>query len=265
MAFLTELMEWVAGIRRIEKDDPVEGGEDGISNIQAKQLAARTNWLKQQVEAAQGDMAAHLVAADPHAQYATEAWVAAQLDAVIEGAPGSLNTLNELAAAMGDDPNFAATVINQLALKAPLSSPAFTDAPTAPTPQIEENSTRLATTSWVRTAMSSIATAAGFVCSLTQNGYIKFPSWLGGLIIQWGETTYVNTAGGAITFPMSFPNACFFVTCSISEESGNYAFAQAVERTLSGFSSVVYTSTVGSAPSANTSITAYCSWLSVGR
>jgi hypothetical protein len=34
---------------------------------------------------------------------------------LIEGAPGALNTLNELAAAMGDDPNFATTVLNRLA------------------------------------------------------------------------------------------------------------------------------------------------------
>ena len=154
-------MEWVAGIRRIEKDDPVEGGEDGISNIQAKQLAARTNWLKQQVEAAQGDMTAHLAAADPHAQYATEVWVSAQLDAVIEGAPGSLNTLNELAAAMGDDPNFAATVINQLALKAPLASPVFTGDPKAPTaPQFDADQS-LANTAFVQRALGNLSGVTG--------------------------------------------------------------------------------------------------------
>lgn len=37
---------------------------------------------------------------------------------LIQGAPGALDTLNELAAAMGDDPNFAATVTNLLAQKA---------------------------------------------------------------------------------------------------------------------------------------------------
>ncbi|QGJ96814.1 hypothetical protein PBI_CLEO_27 [Gordonia phage Cleo] len=42
----------------------------------------------------------------------------AALDQVIDGSPGTLDTLNELAAALGDDPNFAATVTAQIALKA---------------------------------------------------------------------------------------------------------------------------------------------------
>jgi hypothetical protein len=42
---------------------------------------------------------------------------------LINGAPGALDTLNELAAALGDDANFAATVTNSLAAKAPLASP----------------------------------------------------------------------------------------------------------------------------------------------
>ena len=42
------------------------------------------------------------------------------------GVPAALNTLDELAAALGDDANFAATVTTSLGLKAPLASPTFT-------------------------------------------------------------------------------------------------------------------------------------------
>lgn len=42
-------------------------------------------------------------------------YIAAQITAVINGAPGALNTLDELAAALGDDANFAATVTTALA------------------------------------------------------------------------------------------------------------------------------------------------------
>jgi hypothetical protein len=49
-----------------------------------------------------------------------------QVNALITGAPGALNTLDELAAALGDDANFATTVTNSLALKAPLANPTFT-------------------------------------------------------------------------------------------------------------------------------------------
>ncbi|HOP33218.1 MAG TPA: hypothetical protein PKU94_07580 [Candidatus Hydrothermia bacterium] len=47
MANLPESPTWVSGIYQIETTDPVVGGPDGISNLQAKQLANRTAWLKQ--------------------------------------------------------------------------------------------------------------------------------------------------------------------------------------------------------------------------
>jgi hypothetical protein len=50
----------------------------------------------------------------------------AQVNAVIASAPAALNTLDELAAALGDDANFATTITNGLAAKAPIASPTFT-------------------------------------------------------------------------------------------------------------------------------------------
>lgn len=46
----------------------------------------------------------------------------------------------------------------------------------------------------------------GFQSSFGTNGYVKFPSFLGGLIIQWGHSSNnVKT----IYFPIAFPNSCF--------------------------------------------------------
>jgi hypothetical protein len=45
---------------------------------------------------------------------------------MIEGAPGLLNSLDEIAAAIGDDPAFFTTLATNLATKAPLASPTFT-------------------------------------------------------------------------------------------------------------------------------------------
>jgi hypothetical protein len=42
--------------------------------------------------------------------------------ALVDSAPATLDTLNELAAALGDDPNFATTVTNSLATKLTASS-----------------------------------------------------------------------------------------------------------------------------------------------
>ena len=48
---------------------------------------------------------------------ATKGYVDTTIAAVIDAAPGALDTLNELAAALGDDPNFATTMTNALAGK----------------------------------------------------------------------------------------------------------------------------------------------------
>jgi hypothetical protein len=50
------------------------------------------------------------------------AGITAQINAVIGSAPGALDTLDELAAALGDDANFATTVTNSLAAKANTSA-----------------------------------------------------------------------------------------------------------------------------------------------
>ena len=47
--------------------------------------------------------------------FVDSAYVTTQVNAVIDAAPGALNTLNELAAALGDDANFSTTVTNQIA------------------------------------------------------------------------------------------------------------------------------------------------------
>ena len=78
------------------------------------------------------------------AGYDTSAQVDAKINALINGAPGALDTLNELAAALGDDSNFASTMTTALAAKANTSSLAsvatsgsyndLVNKPTIPTP-----------------------------------------------------------------------------------------------------------------------------------
>jgi hypothetical protein len=66
-------------------------------------------------------------------QLATTQFVQAAIALLISGAPGALDTLNELAAALGSDPNFATTVTNALAGKLAKASNLsdLTDAATA--------------------------------------------------------------------------------------------------------------------------------------
>ena len=94
---------------------------------------------------------------------------------ILGGAPGALDTLNELAEALGDDASYAATVTNSLALKAPLASPALTGNPTAPTQATGNDSTRLATTAWVRNYAEEELAMGPTTVTATQTSDITVP------------------------------------------------------------------------------------------
>ena len=59
-------------------------------------------------------------------QIASTAFVTNKITNLIGGAPGTLDTLNELAAAINDDSNYNSTLTTAIATKAPLASPTFT-------------------------------------------------------------------------------------------------------------------------------------------
>jgi len=58
--------------------------------------------------------------------YYTDARADARVALIVDSAPGTLNTLNELAAALGDDANFSTTVTNSIATKLPLAGGTLT-------------------------------------------------------------------------------------------------------------------------------------------
>ncbi len=57
----------------------------------------------------------------PPSQQSVKAYVDTEVSGIVDAAPGALNTLNELAAALGDDANFSTTVTNSIATKATLA------------------------------------------------------------------------------------------------------------------------------------------------
>ena len=65
-------------------------------------------------------------ASDNTTKIATTAYVTTAIANLIDGAPGTLNTLNELAAALADDASFSSSVTTSLAAKANLAAPNFT-------------------------------------------------------------------------------------------------------------------------------------------
>jgi hypothetical protein len=67
-------------------------------------------------------------ASDNTTKVATTAYVTTALANLADSAPTTLDTLNELAAALGDDANFSTTVTNSIATKLPLAGGAMTGA-----------------------------------------------------------------------------------------------------------------------------------------
>ncbi|MCO7612859.1 hypothetical protein NJH83_21755 [Pseudomonas chlororaphis] len=127
MADLPELIEWTAGIYQLETSDPVLAGPDGIDNLQAKQLANRTRWLKDKTDSQGASLASKASKATTLAGYGiTDAFTKPETTSAIQQAiaslvassPAALDTLKELADALGNDPNFATTMTNALAGKA---------------------------------------------------------------------------------------------------------------------------------------------------
>ena len=125
------------------------------------------------------------------AQIATTNFVTQAIAGLMNSAPGQLDTLKELADALGNDANFAGTVTQALAGKAPLDSPALTGNPTAPTQASGNSSTRLATTEFVQSAIAGKANSASPALSGTPTA----PTAAGGTnTTQIATTQFVQSA-----------------------------------------------------------------------
>jgi hypothetical protein len=81
-------------------------------------LAATQSWVTSQ---------AYLTSASLSG-YATQSYVTSALAALVDAAPAALDTLNELAAALGDDANFSTTITNSIASKLSLTGGTLTGA-----------------------------------------------------------------------------------------------------------------------------------------
>lgn len=242
MANLPETPQWEDDIYQIEVSDPVLGGPDGISNRQAKQLASRTSYLKQKVEKSGTDLAAHIAAVDPHTQYATKAsptftgtptaptpansdnskklatteFVAKALAALAGSAPETLDTLKELADALGNDPNFATTVLNKLAEKLAKDQ----NGADIPDPALFVKNLGLGTAAKRNVdagIIDGIPDMSSFRSLMIGNGYVRIPTIGSGggaqsLIIQWGVRSTAPGSNAAYNLNIAFPTGILWAT-----------------------------------------------------
>lgn len=101
----------------------------------------------------------------------------------------------------------------------------------------------------------------GFAASFTTNGYLALPTWLGGVVFQWGSQA---AGASAIPFVIPFPNSVWYVSCGeVTENTSGYYFGQVVTSNLNGATCVVYgASNTGVAPSA---ASFPYKWFAIGR
>lgn len=134
MGKITEQQQWEEDIYLIEKQDKVLGGELGVINIQAKQLANRTKYLKGKVDTINQDRTGYAPKASPaftgvptaptaalgtnNTQIATTEFVKTAIAALVGSAPAALDTLEELARALAGDANLKATLLAEIGKKA---------------------------------------------------------------------------------------------------------------------------------------------------
>jgi len=138
--------------------------------------------------------------------FASTVYVDDKFDELVDSAPGALDTLNELAAALGDDENFSTTVTTNLATKAPINSPTLTGIPLVPTASTSTNTQQVASTAFVKNKIDEIEVGDLLDISITnlQNGQ--------GLVYDSITGVFVNTSnigGGAanVTFAVDGGNA----------------------------------------------------------
>lgn len=134
MGKITEQPQWEDDVYLIEKQDKVLGGELGVINVQAKQLANRTKYLKGKVDDIDRDRTGYAQKASPEftgvptaptansdtnsTQIATTAFVKNAIAALVGSAPAALDTLEELARALAGDANLKSTLLAEIGKKA---------------------------------------------------------------------------------------------------------------------------------------------------
>lgn len=134
-------------------------------------------------------------------QLATTAFVKAAIAALVASSPAALDTLNELAAALGNDPNFATTMTNALAGKQPLDN------------TLTALSGKSVAALLEYLGLGEGAKLGAAVCVTGSTGYMTIPAMVAGkervIILQWfGAVTTDYVTPVTANFPIAFPNEC---------------------------------------------------------
>lgn len=166
-------------------------------------------------------------------QAASTAFVAAAIAALINAAPAQLDTINELAAALGNDANFAATITAGLASKAALAGAAFTGAVTLPAPAAFANDQGAVTSKWVNDrglAMGGTANVSVNASrAVTANDAGKVLINNGNTVISFGKPNALGISNNAVITVVNYGAN----TCSLAFTGGTSYVYGAANQTAS--------------------------------
>lgn len=214
--------------------------------------------------AAGGFTVSGLATPSANSDAATKGYVDTQVSNLVDSAPGTLDTLNELAAALGDDPNFATTITNSIATKLSLSGGTMTGAiamgtnkitglgdPTSAQDAATKNYIDTQTTSAAASATAAAASASAAATSATSaatsatsaaNSYSAVVGLTGaGILRDMGSITETDTT-----------SSTYLNISTIATSASNSASAAATSATSAAASA---TAAATSATSAATSAT----------
>lgn len=179
MASLPESSTFDAGVYQLELTDPVIGGPSGVSNTPLKNLANRTKYLKDHVDALESS----------RAPLASPAFTGTPT--VPTATAGTNNTQAASTAFVK-----AAVDAKDLSAYAPLASPAFTGSPTAPAAAFGDSDTSIANTAFVQRAIGNFSGYVGVIAAATLDA-----SYCGKHVICGGTAGYTVTLPAANSVP----------------------------------------------------------------
>lgn len=277
MANVPETPSFDAGIYQIETTDPVLGGPNGIANAQAKGLANRTAFLKQQIDQLNsGQFKPSWIASTDYVQgelQKLDAKAGVRAATVANITLSGAQTIDGVVLSVGDRvlvKNQTSAAQNGIYL---VAAQGWNRAPDADNGAKLTSGARVAVEEgdinagkvWylVTTGAISIGSTQllfkdehpaasegvdgtikvatqyqvdvgdddgvavtpkkmrfGFAALLNTVGYIAFPTWLGGFIIQWGSISVPINSTATATLPVTFPNGPLQAVCSYDNTSG---------------------------------------------
>ncbi len=211
--------ETIVGVSRFATDVEIAEGKNPLLSISAKRLKAELDKKANLNSPALIGLptAPTAAAGNNSTQIANTSFVQAAIAALVASSPAALDTLNELAAALGNDPNFATTVMNALSGKQPLDTTLTNLSGKDTAGILQYLGLREAAKRDVGTGTNQIPDMSKWTSLKADYGWRLTPD---GFLEQWGRGNYGNGDGD---FVIPFPNRCVFVLISSDPNDTSYA------------------------------------------